>query len=105
MNERSTYDKVWDILDYLKKTCFKNSAFSRREKEKTHNLISLDNFDSTITAMNNLRQAFLEFIEAGAHRKDSDLIIRALNLLESDEKYNNFRDKICMKENTQVFRL
>ncbi len=29
MNERSTYVKVWDILDYLKKTCLKNSAFSR----------------------------------------------------------------------------
>jgi LysM repeat protein len=46
MNETGTYDKVWEILDNLKKVCLKNTAFSRRDKEITYNSLSLEEFNA-----------------------------------------------------------
>jgi hypothetical protein len=104
MNEKEQYVKVWDILKYLDKVCSRKTAFVRQEKGKAYNSITLEDHDSTMTAMNRLRQTYLEYIEAGGNLKDSDLIIRALNLLQSNQKYDNFRDKICLNEDFDDMR-
>ena len=103
MNERGSYDKVWGILAYLEKVCSPKSASKRQEKGKVYDEISMHNC-TAIQAMNNLRAAFLHYVDAGANLKDSDLIIKALNILTVDSKYDNFRDKICLNDNLDNMR-